>query len=158
MSGEPAIDVRGLTKTYGGRAVVDDVSLTVRKGEIAGFLGPNGSGKTTTIRVMCGLLTPDGGSRSRVLGHDIRQRQRHDQARSRVYDAAVLVLRRPDDRREPELCRRVIWSFRPAAQLRRETLEDLGLTARRHQLAGSLSGGWKQRLALAACIMHTPNC
>ncbi|MCB2158962.1 MAG: ATP-binding cassette domain-containing protein, partial [Rhodobacteraceae bacterium] len=72
---EPAIEVEGLVKRYGGRTVVDRVSMRVEKGEIAGFLGPNGSGKTTTIRVMCGLLTPDEGG-GKVLGHDLRQRAR----------------------------------------------------------------------------------
>ena len=154
MSDEHAIDVRGLTKTYGGRAVVDDVSLTVRKGEIAGFLGPNGSGKTTTIRLMCGLLTPDAGE-GRVLGHDIR---RDGRAIKREVGYMTQRFSFYEDLTIEENLNFVagLYGLAPARKYVADTLADLGLTARRHQLAGSLSGGWKQRLALAACIMHAP--
>lgn len=154
MSGETAIEVHGLTKHYGGRAVVDDVSLTVRKGEIAGFLGPNGSGKTTTIRLMCGLLTPDDGE-GRVLGHDIRRAGR---AIKREVGYMTQRFSFYEDLTIEENLNFVagLYGLSPTRRRVADTLADLGLTARRHQLAGSLSGGWKQRLALAACIMHAP--
>ena len=99
-----AIDVHGLNKSFGDKHVVVDLSLRVERGEIFGFLGPNGSGKTTSIRMMCGLLTPDSGSGT-CLGYDIRTRARRDQAQRRLHDAALLVLGRPDDPREPRLRR-----------------------------------------------------
>jgi ABC-type transporter Mla maintaining outer membrane lipid asymmetry ATPase subunit MlaF len=97
-----AIEVTNLVKRFGDKTVVDHVTMTVAEGEIVGFLGPNGSGKTTTIRIMCGLLTPDEGE-GQVLGLRLAQRQPRDQARSRLHDAEVLVLRGPDDRREPRI-------------------------------------------------------
>ena len=90
MNGEPIIDIKGLTKRFSGRPVVDHVDLTVNRGEIVGFLGPNGSGKTTTIRMICGLLTPDAGTGT-CLGYDILTRGRPDQARGRLHDAALLA-------------------------------------------------------------------
>ncbi|MCX7888906.1 MAG: ABC transporter ATP-binding protein [Rhodobacteraceae bacterium] len=151
---EPAIAVRGLVKRYGGRTVVDHVSLTVAAGTIAGFLGPNGSGKTTTIRMICGLLTPDGGE-GRVLGLDIR-RQSAAIKRQTGYMTQRFSLY--EDLTIAENLRFVAGLYRlPDARAAvAGTLAELGLTARRDQLAGALSGGWKQRLALAACIMHRP--
>ena len=104
---DTVIDVRHLTKRFGGRAVVDDVSMTVRRGEIVGFLGPNGSGKTTTIRMMCGLLRLDAGE-GEVLGHDLRTESPGDQGPGRLHDAEVLALRGPDDRGEPGPRRRAL--------------------------------------------------
>jgi len=150
---EPAIEVEGLVKRYGGRTVVDRVSMRVEKGEIAGFLGPNGSGKTTTIRVMCGLLTPDEGG-GKVLGHDLRQRARikreigYMTQRFSLYEDLTIA--------ENLAFVAGLYGLRPIDRHVRDTLADLGLTARRDQLAGALSGGWKQRLALAACVMHSP--
>ncbi len=154
MNAAPVIDVRGLVKRYGGRAVVDDVSLTVRKGEIAGFLGPNGSGKTTTIRLMCGLLTPDAGE-GRVIGRDIR---REGRAIKREVGYMTQRFSFYEDLTIEENLDFVagLYGLSPARQHVADTLAGLGLTSRKHQLAGSLSGGWKQRLALAACIMHKP--
>lgn len=154
MNDAPVIDVRDLVKRFGGRTVVDRASLTVAAGEIAGFLGPNGSGKTTTIRLMCGLLTPDAGAGT-VLGHDIRR----DSAAIR-RDVGYMTQRFSfyEDLTIEENLRFVAGLYQlpsPDAAVR-DTLADLGLGARRGQLAGSLSGGWKQRLALAACIMHRP--
>ena len=146
------IEVQGLTKSFGPRKVVDDVSLTVEKGEIAGFLGPNGSGKTTCIRMMCGLLTPDAGQ-GRVLGHDILREQR--QIKLQVgYMTQKFSFYEDLSIRENLNFVAGLYSLPPDAV--RDTLADLGLTSRKDQLAGSLSGGWKQRLALAACIMHRP--
>ncbi|MCB2128307.1 MAG: ABC transporter ATP-binding protein [Rhodobacteraceae bacterium] len=150
----PAIRVAGLVKSFGGRRVVDDVSLSVRKGEIAGFLGPNGSGKTTTIRLMCGLLTPDAGEGT-VLGYDIRR-----EARAIKREVGYMTQRFSfyEDLTIEENLNFVAGLYRlsPGRKYVADTLADLGLTERRHQLAGSLSGGWKQRLALAASIMHRP--
>lgn len=154
MTDAPAITVRGLTKRFGARTVVDDVSLDVARGEIAGFLGPNGSGKTTTIRLMCGLLTPDAGE-GRVLGYDIL---RESIAIKREIGYMTQRFSFYEDLTIEENLRFVagLYQLKSARQAVRDTLEDLGLSSRRHQLAGALSGGWKQRLALAACIMHRP--
>lgn len=150
----PAIDVRGLVKRYGDRTVVDNVSMQVETGEIAGFLGPNGSGKTTTIRVMCGLLTPDAGE-GQVLGHDLRRDAR---AIKREVGYMTQKFSFYEDLSIAENLAFVagLYGLRPAKRYVSDTLADLGLTSRQNQLAGSLSGGWKQRLALAACIMHQP--
>ena len=149
-----AIDVRGLTKRYGGRAVVDDVSLQVRTGRICGFLGPNGSGKTTTIRLLCGLLTPDAGS-GRCLGLDIitqaseiRRQVGYMTQKFGLYDDLSIRENLDFVGRLYELPER-----RAAVN---SALDRLGLAERQHQLAGTLSGGWKQRLALAACLLHEP--
>ncbi len=154
MTAGPAISVRGLVKRFGDRTVVDDVSLTVEKGEIAGFLGPNGSGKTTTIRLMCGLLTPDAGDGT-VLGYDIR---REGRAIKREVGYMTQRFSFYEDLTIEENLNFVagLYNLRPARMAVSDTLADLGLTSRKGQLAGSLSGGWKQRLALAACIMHRP--
>lgn len=153
MTAAPAaILVEGLTKSFNGKRVVDDVSLTVATGEIAGFLGPNGSGKTTCIRMMCGLLTPDAG-RGRVLGLDLMRQQR--QIRLQVGYMTQRFSFYEDLSIEQNLAF-VAGLYRLPRQAVADTLADLGLTSRRQQLAGSLSGGWKQRLALAACIMHRP--
>ena len=149
-----AIDVHGLTKRYGGRAVVDDVSLQVARGRICGFLGPNGSGKTTTIRMLCGLLTPDGGSGS-CLGLDIvtqaagiRRQVGYMTQKFGLYDDLSIRENLDFFGRLHEMPQR--------RQTVDRTLERLGLAARQKQLAGTLSGGWKQRLALAVCLMHEP--
>jgi ABC-2 type transport system ATP-binding protein len=154
MTGEAAISVRGLTKRFGAKTVVDDVSLSVEKGEIAGFLGPNGSGKTTTIRLMCGLLTPDAGE-GHVLGFDILT-----QGRAIKREVGYMTQRFSfyEDLTIAENLNFVagLYGLTQRRQAVADTLADLGLTSRRNQLAGALSGGWKQRLALAACIMHRP--
>jgi ABC-2 type transport system ATP-binding protein len=152
MTEAPAIDVHGLVKRFGGRAVVDHVSLTVEKGEIAGFLGPNGSGKTTTIRLMCGLLTPDEGEGT-VLGYNIRS-----QGNAIKREVGYMTQRFSfyEDLTIEENLAFVAGLYGLPRGAVAETLADLGLTTRKGQLAGSLSGGWKQRLALAACIMHKP--
>lgn len=150
----PAISVTGLTKRFGGRTVVDGLSLEVGTGEIHGFLGPNGSGKTTTLRMICGLLTLDGGS-GRVLGRDIRT---DPGAIKRQIGYMTQRFSFYDDLNIEENLRFVagLYGLRPARRIVRDMLEEFGLASRRHQLAGTLSGGWKQRLALAACIMHRP--
>ena len=149
----PVIAVQGLIKRFNGRAVVDGVSLKVERGEIAGFLGANGSGKTTTIRMMCGLLTPDGGH-GQVLGHDIltggaaiKSRVGYMTQRFSFYEDLTIA----------ENLNFVAGLYGLPRRAVADTLADLELTARRGQLAGTLSGGWKQRLALAACVMHRPD-
>jgi ABC-2 type transport system ATP-binding protein len=149
-----AIDVHGLVKIYNGRRVVDDVSMTVAKGEIAGFLGPNGSGKTTTIRIMCGLLRADAGSGT-VLGYDLLTEQLKIK-REVGYMTQRFSFYTDLSIEENLTFVARLYELSPVAGYVNYTLETLGLTSRRKQLAGSLSGGWKQRLALAASIMHQP--
>ncbi|MGC3962904.1 MAG: ABC transporter ATP-binding protein [Rhodocyclaceae bacterium] len=148
------IDVKGLNKHFGDKHVVNDVSLQVRRGEIFGFLGPNGSGKTTSIRMMCGLLTPDSGSGT-CLGYDILRES--DQIKRRVgymtqkfsyWDDLTI-------RENLDFVARVYGMAR-RREVVDKALEGLRLTSRANQLTGSLSGGWKQRLALAACMLHEP--
>jgi len=148
----PVIAVEGLTKSFGGRRVVDGVSMTVGAGEIAGFLGPNGSGKTTCIRMICGLLTPDAG-RGTVLGRDLMREQRAIRLQVGYMTQRFSLYEDLSIRQNLAF---VAGLYHLPRQAVADTLEDLGLSSRRHQLAGSLSGGWKQRLALAACLMHRP--
>jgi ABC-type multidrug transport system ATPase subunit len=148
------IDVRDLRKSFGDLKVVEGLSLQVARGEICGFLGANGSGKTTTIRMLCGLLAPDAGSGT-CIGYDIL-RQAHE-IRSQVgYMTQRFSLY--DDLTVFENLDFVAAVFempnRRAAVA--EMIERMGLSDRRDQLAGQLSGGWKQRLALAACVLHQP--
>ncbi len=149
-----AIDVKGLTKSFGGRKVVDDLTMSVARGQIRGFLGPNGSGKTTTIRMLCGLLTPDSGE-GRCLGFDIRTEQEEIKRRVGYMTQGFSLYRDLTIRENLEFVARIygLESPRAAAQ---GALARLGLTARADQLAGELSGGWKQRLALGACILPGP--
>lgn len=149
-----AIDVAGLTKRYGRKTVVDHVGLRVNQGEIMGFLGPNGSGKTTTIRMICGLLTPDDGSGT-ILGMDlvrdaadIRREVGYMTQRFSFYEDLTIE-------ENLDFVAR-LYGLRPVRDQVGAVLADLGLEKRRRDLAGTLSGGWKQRLALAACVMHRP--
>ena len=149
-----AIDVRGLCKRYGGRAVVDQVDLQVQRGRICGFLGPNGSGKTTTIRMLCGLLTPDAGSGT-CLGLDLR-------AQAAAIKRQVGYMTQKFGLYDDLSIRENLDFVARLFELRNRRVEvdaalaRLGLEARQRQLAGTLSGGWKQRLALAACLLHHP--
>ncbi len=149
-----AIDVSGLVKRFNGRTVVDGFSIRVKRGEIYGFLGPNGSGKTTTIRMLCGLLTPDAGEGT-CLGLDIR---RDSAAIKRQVGYMTQKFSFWEDLSIAENLDFVARVYGLSDRRRRveEALERLGLANRRRQLAGELSGGWKQRLALAACILHDP--
>ncbi|CAN7453854.1 ABC transporter ATP-binding protein [Neorhizobium sp. LjRoot104] len=151
---ETVIDVHHLTKSFGGRKVVDDVSMSVKKGRIHGFLGPNGSGKTTTIRMLCGLLTPDSGDGT-CLGFDILTES--DRIRRRVgYMTQKFSLYQDLSIRENlEFVARV-YGLSDARGKASAAIERLGLKGREKQLAGELSGGWKQRLALGACILPEP--
>ncbi len=151
---EAAIDVRGLTKSFGGRRVVDDFSLRVDRGRIYGFLGPNGSGKTTTIRMLCGLLTPDAGEGT-CLGLDLRK-QAAQIKRQVGYMTQRFSLYEDLSIEENLDFVAHVYEVEDRGGRVDKTLASLGLTERRKQLAGSLSGGWKQRLALAACLIHDP--
>lgn len=151
---ELAIDVKGLSKAYGGRKVVDAVDLQVGAGRIVGFLGPNGSGKTTSLRMLCGLLTPDAGE-GQVLGLDFR---REAEAVKRQVGYMTQKFGLYDDlsiRENLDFVAR-LFSMPHRHDAVDGALERLGLASRQRQLAGALSGGWKQRLALAACLLHRP--
>ncbi len=149
-----AINVRGLTKRFGERTVVDGINLEVPRGAICGFLGPNGSGKTTTIRMLCGLLTADAGEGT-CLGFDVR-REAHAIKPRVGYMTQKFGLYEDLSIEENLAFVARIYGLDQVGRRVDETLERLGLTGRRKQLAGRLSGGWKQRLALAACLMHEP--
>jgi ABC-2 type transport system ATP-binding protein len=150
----PVIEARGLTKSFEGRRVVSDLDLTVNRGQIYGFLGPNGSGKTTTIRMLCGLLTPDEGSGT-CLGYDIRSEA--DQIKRQVgYMTQKFGLYEDLTIRENLVFVARVYGLDRIGGRVDEALQRLGLAERAGQLAGKLSGGWKQRLALAACILHEP--
>ena len=151
---ETVIDVRGLTKRYGDRVVVDHFDMRVQRGRIFGFLGPNGSGKTTTIRMLCGLLTPDEGEGT-CLGYDILRESRLIK-REVGYMTQKFGLYEDLSIEENLLFIGQVYEVRDREKRVGETLERLGLASRRRQLAGDLSGGWKQRLALAACLLHDP--
>jgi ABC-2 type transport system ATP-binding protein len=153
-SSQNAIDVHGLVKIYDGRRVVDNLAMSVAKGEIAGFLGPNGSGKTTTIRMMCGLLSADAGSGT-VLGYDLLTEQLKIK-REVGYMTQKFSFYTDLTIEENLTFVARLYELSPVSKFVNDTLETLGLSSRRKQLAGSLSGGWKQRLALAASIMHQP--
>jgi ABC-2 type transport system ATP-binding protein len=151
---DPAIDVRHLTKRFDGRTVVDDFSIRVERGQIFGFLGPNGSGKTTTIRMLCGLLLPDAGEGT-CLGYDIRRDTASIKRNVGYMTQRFSLYEDLTIEENLDFVAQVYGVPRRRAAVR-DALEGLGLTARRKQLAGTLSGGWKQRLALAACLLHAP--
>ena len=149
-----AIDVHGLNKSFDGRRVVKDVEIKVEEGHITGFLGPNGSGKTTTLRMLCGLLTPDSGS-GEVLGLDfpaqadaIKLQTGYMTQRFSLYEDLTI------EENLGFIAR--VYGLDDVRGVVAQTLDKLGLENRRSQLAGHLSGGWKQRLALAAAVMHDP--
>jgi len=152
--GAAAIDVRHLTKRYDGRAVVDDFSITVERGLIFGFLGPNGSGKTTTIRMLCGLLVPDAGEGT-CLGYDLRREAAKIKRNVGYMTQRFSLYEDLSIEENLEFVARVYDVPRRRATVR-DALDRLRLANRRGQLAGTLSGGWKQRLALAACLLHRP--
>jgi ABC-type multidrug transport system ATPase subunit len=151
---DAVIDVHGLRKSFGSRKVVQGLDLTVAEGEICGFLGANGSGKTTTIRMLCGLLTPDGGHGT-CLGMDIvrdapriRSQIGYMTQRFSYYEDLTVA-------ENLDFVARVYEIADGAAAVAR-IMARMGLAERAGQLAGQLSGGWKQRLALAACVLHEP--
>jgi ABC-2 type transport system ATP-binding protein len=151
---EYAIDVEGLVKRYGPRTVVDHVDLKIRPGRICGFLGPNGSGKTTTLRMICGLLTPDAGHGT-CMGFDIIK-DRDAIKRQTGYMTQRFGLYEDLTIRENLEFVAQVYSLPNIKSQVDGAIERLGLESRQTQLTGSLSGGWKQRLALAACVLHAP--
>ncbi|CAB3731874.1 ABC transporter ATP-binding protein [Paraburkholderia rhynchosiae] len=151
---EYVIDVHNLNKHFGDKHVVNDVSLQVARGEIFGFLGPNGSGKTTSIRLMCGLLTPDSGTGT-CLGYDIRRESAQIKRNVGYMTQRFSYWEDLTIRENLDFVAR-IYQMRNRREVVDKSLESLGLQSRASQLTGSLSGGWKQRLALAACMLHEP--
>ena len=148
------IDVRGLRKSFGAQPVVDGLTLQVSRGEICGFLGANGSGKTTTIRMLCGLLAPDGGEGT-CLGFDIRSEAALIRRRTGYMTQRFSYYEDLTVRENLELVAGV-YEMDDADAAVADIIARMGLTRYEDQLAGHLSGGWKQRLALAACVLHRP--
>ncbi|MBO9590621.1 ABC transporter ATP-binding protein [Devosia sp.] len=154
MSEERVIDVRGLTKRFGDKTVVDHFDIAVPKGAIYGFLGPNGSGKTTTIRMLCGLLLPDEGE-GQCLGFDVRRDAGKIKAEVGYMTQKFSLYEDLTIRENLDFVARM-YGVKNRKSRVDGALADLGLADRAGQLAGTLSGGWKQRLALAACLIHDP--
>jgi ABC-2 type transport system ATP-binding protein len=154
LASDIAIDVHGLSKSFGGREVVHDLSMQVKRGTIYGFLGPNGSGKTTTIRMLCGLLTPDRGEGT-CLGYDIRREADKIKRQVGYMTQRFSLYQDLSVRENLEFVARLygVANARGAAS---DMIKRLGLSGREEQLAGELSGGWKQRLALGACTLPSP--
>ncbi|HEX4985067.1 MAG TPA: ABC transporter ATP-binding protein [Burkholderiales bacterium] len=154
MNPELVIDVRDINKSFGDKHVVRDFSLRVRRGEIFGFLGPNGSGKTTSIRMICGLLTPDSGSGT-CLGHDVIRETAAIKREVGYMTQRFSLWEDLTIRENLDFIARMYGMRNRKAAVDR-AIGELGLAARQDQLSGALSGGWKQRLALAACMLHEP--
>ena len=149
-----AIDVAGLSKSFGSHKVVSDLSMQVKRGSIYGFLGPNGSGKTTTIRMLCGLLTPDAGEGT-CLGYDIRRDADKIKRRVGYMTQRFSLYQDLSVRENLEFVAR-LYGLHDARGAARDMIQRIGLNGREEQLAGELSGGWKQRLALGACTLPNP--
>jgi ABC-2 type transport system ATP-binding protein len=154
MSGELAIDVRGLTKRFGQKVAVNAIDIAVPYGQVWGFLGPNGSGKTTTIRMLCGLLHADAGDGT-CLGLDFRTQSDAIKRQTGYMTQKFSFWEDLSIRENLDFVARM-YELPDRGAVVDQTLEKLGLKQREHQLAGDLSGGWKQRLALAACTLHSP--
>lgn len=154
MSGEFAIDVKDLNKSFGDKHVVRDLSLRVPRGQIFGFLGPNGSGKTTSIRMICGLLTADSGQGS-CLGYDVMTQSAQIKRETGYMTQRFSLWEDLTIRENLDFIARM-YGMHGRREAVAEAIARLGLTGRHDQLAGELSGGWKQRLALASCLLHKP--
>jgi ABC-2 type transport system ATP-binding protein len=149
-----AIDVHGLTKRFGKKTAVDHVDIQVPEGEVWGFLGPNGSGKTTTIRMLCGLLRPDDGEGT-CLGYDIRTESEKIKREVGYMTQRFSFWEDLSIRENLEFVAQV-YELEDGRKRVGDTIARLGLEKRQTQLAGELSGGWKQRMALGACMLHSP--
>jgi len=148
------IDVSGLTKAFGGKTEVNNVSLQVRQSEIVGVLGPNRSGKTTTIRLLCGLLRPDRASGT-CLGFDLKTQSEEIKLLTGYMTQRFSFYEDLTIQENLEIVAR-LYNLHPRHEVIEAALRRIGLVDRRRQLAGALSGGWKQRLALDACDLHAP--
>lgn len=154
---DPAVETRGLTRRFGTLTAVRELTLRIEAGEVFGLLGPNGSGKTTTIRMLCGLLAPSAGT-ARVAGLEVTE------APDRIKERIGYMSQRFGLYEDLTIAENMdfyggIYGLRDAGREGRiaEVVAFLGLDRRLHQLAGTLSGGWKQRLALACALMHRPS-
>ena len=151
-----AVEAHELTRSFGDLLAVDRLDLTVNTGEVFAFLGPNGSGKTTTIRMLCGIIRPTGG-RGSVLGLDIAAQGEAIKSRIGYMSQRFALYEDLSVRENLEFYAGV---YRVPARRREQRVTQLiemaGLTGRERQLAGHLSGGWKQRLALCCAIVHEP--
>ena len=154
MAEELAIDVHGLTKRFGQKVAVNAVDIAVPDGEVWGFLGPNGSGKTTTIRMLCGLLRPDAGTGT-CLAYDVITQSEEIKRAVGYMTQRFSFWEDLSIRENLEFVARM-YELEDGKAKVDDTIARLGLEKRQHQLAGELSGGWKQRLALAACMLHSP--
>jgi ABC-2 type transport system ATP-binding protein len=154
-NGRVAVEVEGLTKSFDGKVVVRNLSMRVMRGQIYGFLGPNGSGKTTTLRMVCGLLTPDGG-KGTALGYDILTERDKIKRHVGYMTQRFSLYQDLSIQENLEFVARVYGLSEPEKKAQ-AAVEQLGLVGREKQLAGTLSGGWKQRLALGACILPRPD-
>lgn len=155
MSDAPlAINVRGIIKSFGDHVVVNNVDLQIPTGKIVGFLGPNGSGKTTTLRMLCGLLTPDAGEGT-CLGLDLRKDAAEIKRHTGYMTQRFSFYEDLTIHENLDFVAR-LYQLDNCQEQVEAALVQLGLIERRNQLTGTLSGGWKQRLALAACILHKP--
>jgi len=149
-----AIDVKGLTKRFGKKLAVDHIDIAVPQGEVWGFLGPNGSGKTTTIRMLCGLLNADEGQGT-CLGLDIRTRSDAIKRQVGYMTQRFSYWEDLSIRENLDFVAR-LYQLADRKAVVEGAIRKLGLAKRQNQLAGDLSGGWKQRMALAACTLHNP--
>jgi len=149
-----AIDVKGMTKRFGEHTVVNKIDLQVRTGEIFGFLGPNGSGKTTFIRMLCGLLHADAGSGT-CLGYDVIRQSEEIKKQVGYMTQRFSFYEDLSITENLDFVARM-YGMKNRKEAVQKSIEDLGLAGREKQLAGELSGGWKQRMALAACLIHSP--